>query len=101
MGNIIGVRVSLNEVYEYFDDYSLKELKNSDFEREFIKPYIALDGIQVEIYRFYKKDEHTKAKSKSILFCISYVDLLNSDCYVSFFDEKMNLHLTKLREEVK
>jgi hypothetical protein len=101
MVNIIGVRVSLDEVYEYFDDYILKELKNLYLENESIEVYMALDGIQVVIHRFYKKDEHTKAKSKSILFCISYVDLLSSDCYVSFLDEKMNLHLTKLREEVK
>ena len=100
MVDIIGV-VPLDEVYEYFDDYNLKELKNSDFERESIGVYIALDGIQVVIYRFYKKDEHTKAKSKSILFCISYVDLLSSDYYVGFLEEKMNLHLTKLREDVK
>jgi len=101
MTNITGVRIALNEVYGYFDDYNLKELKNSDFEYESMEAYITLDGIQVAMHRLYKKNEYVKAISKSITFCISYSDLLNSDCYVSFLDEKMNYHLTKLRNEVK
>lgn len=101
MTNITGVRIEFYDVYSYFNDYNLKELKNLEFENESIEPYITLYGIQVAIYRFYKKDERTKSKSKTILFCISYSDLLNSDCYVSFLDEKLNYHLTKLRYEVK
>ena len=101
MSNIKGVRISIDEIYEYFDDYNIQALDNLDNSTEFVNAYIAIDGIQVTIHRSYKKDEYTKTKSKTISFCFTYSQLLDSNCYITFLEEKLNYYLTKLRDEVK
>lgn len=100
MSNIKGIRLSLDEVYDYFDDYNI-ELKKFPREHESIEAFISLHGIQVVIIRSYKKDNYSKTKTKSRSFCIAYGDLLNADCFVTFLDEKLDSELTKLRDEVK
>lgn len=96
-----GIRISLEEIYDYFVDYNVIELKNFAFEYEGVEAFISLDGIHVSMSRSYKKDNYSKAKTKSVSFCVAYSDLLKADCFVTFLDEKLNSALTKLREEVK
>lgn len=100
MSNIQGIRLSLDEIYDYFDSYNI-ELKNLPLECEGVEAFISLNGIQVVMSRSYKKDNYSKNRTKSTSFCISYSELLNAYCFVNFLDEKLNSELTKLREELK
>lgn len=95
------IEISLGEINEYFEDYDIYELRGRPNSCESVKAYLYASGICVVMERSYKKDEYTKAKSKSISICIPYEDLLNADCFVTFLDEKLNSVLTNLRDEVK
>lgn len=101
-----GMRISLEEIYDYFVDYNLDMRTqyldlHGKLEIEAVDPFISVTGIQVSISRTFKENSHTKVITKCMLISIPYDDLVCSDCFVTFLDEKMNSALTKLRNEVK